>query len=285
MASVVKSRWTTGLPRVCGITVLAIALAGCVHHPQTELAFVQMCDPQIGFGGHDADVARFQQAVQQINALHPKFVVICGDLVNAASEEAYAEFKILKSEFRVPCYCAPGNHDVGNAPTAASLARHRRCMGKDYFAFVERGCEFVVVNSQLWKAPVSGESEKQDRWLNQTLELAARRHRPIFVIDHYPLFVKTADEAEQYYNLPKGKRQELLELFVRCGVVAILSGHTHSTNIKDYEGIQMVASQTTSKNFDKQPFGFRVWYVGTQRPYRTEFVPLRQPDPEGENHK
>ncbi len=133
----------------------------------------------------------------------------------------------------------------------------------------------MVVNSQLWVAPVQGESDKQDTWLTQTLHAAAKRHYPVFVIDHYPLFVKEPGEPDDYYNVPKPKRQELLQLFQQCGVVAVLSGHTHTTNIKEFQGIQMVASQTTSKNFDKQPFGFRLWHVGTQRPFRSEFVPLR----------
>jgi len=261
---------------MAAIASFLAGLAGCAHSPARELTFVQMCDPQLGFGGHDADVARFHQAVRQINGLRPDFVVVCGDLVNGANRDAYAEFNSLKGELQMPCYCAPGNRDVGNAPTVTSLARYRQWMGRDYFSFTEKGCEFVVVNSQLWKAPVPGESERQDIWLKQTLKSSARRQRPIFIIDHYPLFVKKADEDDQYYNLPKGKREELLELFRRCGVVAMLSGHTHTTNIKEYEGIQMVSSQTTSKNFDKQPYGFRVWRVGTQRPYQNEFVPLQQ---------
>ncbi len=261
--------------QLAAFVISATVLAGCVHRPESAFTFVQMCDPQLGFGGYEEDVARLRQAVKQINELHPDFVVICGDLVNGASRKSYADFNALKGGMQMPCYCAPGNHDVGNKASKESLGRYRKWLGKDYYLFIHKGCEFVVVDSQLWVAPVPSESEKQDAWLKQTLQAAAERHAPIFIIDHYPLFIKDPNEPDAYFNVPKAKRQELLELFRQCGVVAVLSGHTHTTNVREFDGIQMVASETTSKNFDREPFGFRLWHVGTQRPYRSEFVPLR----------
>jgi serine/threonine-protein phosphatase CPPED1 len=265
--------------RWLGVTVTFLALAlgfsGCVHRPASSFTFVQLCDPQLGMGGYAEDVARFRQAVKQINDLNPDFVVVCGDLVNAAGPQSFADFSALKATLRMPCYCAPGNHDLGNAPTLQTLQRYRKFIGKDYFAFNHKGCVFVVVDSQLWKAPLPGESEKQDAWLKQTLQAAAKSRRPVFVIDHYPLFEKDPEEAEQYFNLPLPGRRELLALFQQSGVVALLSGHTHKTIIHRFGGIEMVASQTTSTNFDQQPFGLRLWHVGAQPPYRHEFVPLR----------
>jgi 3',5'-cyclic AMP phosphodiesterase CpdA len=132
----------------------------------------------------------------------------------------------------------------------------------------------VVANTSLWKAPVEGESEQHDAWFKQTLQNAAQKHVPVFVVSHYPLFVKKPAETNGYYNLPAEKRKELLKLFEQGGVVVHLAGHTHRTITNDYHGIQIVASQTTSKNFDNQPYGFRLWHVGGRKPYRNEFIPL-----------
>ena len=233
-----------------------------------------MCDPQFGMGGYKEDTERCAQAVRQINELHPDFVVICGDLVNHAEKSSFTDFNKLKSQFALPCYCAPGNHDVGNKPTSELLKQYRDCIGKDYYSFEHNGCAFIVANTQLWKVPLAGESEKHDAWFKKSLAAAAKKKQPIFVVTHFPMFVKEPNEPDSYYNLPIEKRNELLGLFKRCGVVAILAGHTHKTIINDYAGIQMVTSQTTSKNFDKQPFGFRVWHIGASRPYQHEFVPL-----------
>jgi 3',5'-cyclic AMP phosphodiesterase CpdA len=276
-----EQRWEL-LKRICvqlaALMLTVFVLSGCRHQP-TRLGFqsfdfVQMCDPQIGFGEYAADLRRFEQAARQINALRPDLVVVCGDLVNKPDEKSFVDFNAAKARLSVPCYVAPGNHDLGNEPTLQSLEHYRRLVGKDYYAVDHKGCVFVVVNSQLWKTPVAGETEEQDRWLARTLQSAVKKHRRVFIVMHHPLFLKEAEEPDNYFNLPLGKRRELLALFESFGVVAILAGHTHTTATHDYHGIQIVNSETTSQNFDKRPYGFRVWHVAAQRPYQNEFVPL-----------
>ena len=56
-----------------------------------------------------------------------------------------------------------------------------------------------------------------------------------------------------------------MSLFEENNVVAYLSGHTHKTVINKYENIQLVSGETTSKNFDQNPLGFRVWKVTSDR--------------------
>jgi predicted phosphodiesterase len=224
-----------------------------------EFTFVQMCDTQLGMGGYEHDVKTFELAVGQINALTPDFVLICGDLVGKANDKSFADFNRIKSGFKIPCHCAAGNHDIENNPTAASLKNYRKKIGKDYFVLEHKGYTFVIANTQLWKAAVTGESEKHDAWFKAALKSAKEKGRPVVVVTHYPLFVKTPDEKENYYNIEPAKRRELLALFEANGVVAMLAGHTHKLVVNDYKGIQMVNGETTSKNFDKRPLGFRMW--------------------------
>jgi 3',5'-cyclic AMP phosphodiesterase CpdA len=260
------------------ILLAALAAGGCRHQPLGSVAkpfdFVQMCDPQVGFTEYAEDLGRFEAAVKQVNALGPDLVVICGDLVNAPNEKSFADFGAAKRQFRIPCYAAPGNHDVGSPSTPESLERYRRSVGKDYYSVERKGCRFVVANSQLWKTPLAGETEKQDSWLAKTLENATKRQQRVFVVMHHPLFLKRPDELEEYFNLRPEKRKQLLSLFERSGVVAVLAGHTHTTTLQEYHGIQLVTSETTSRNFDKRPYGFRIWHVEAQGPCRNEFVPL-----------
>lgn len=238
--------------------------------------FVQVCDPQLGFGGYEHDLATFRQAVKQINSLSPAFVVICGDLVNAPDDKSFADFNAIKVKLTVPCYCVPGNHDVGGEPTAESLRRYREVIGEDYYTFNHEGYAFLVVNTQLWKASVEGESEKHDTWFRQQLELSSERTKGVFVIAHYPLYLEKPDEKDAYFNLPVEKRGELLTLFEQHGVVAMLAGHTHKTIINDYKGIQLVNGEATSKNFDERPLGFRVWHVADPRPFKHDFVGIEE---------
>ena len=249
-------------------------LGGCAHLTQKEFTFVQMCDPQLGFGDYEADLNRFEQAVEQINALRPDFVVICGDLVHDPAKKSFGDFATARAKLAMTSHCAAGNHDIGNAPTGQTLQVFRESVGKDYYSFEHRGFLFLVLNTQLWKSPLAGETERQEAWLHQTLTAAARKGRPVFVVGHYPPFVKTPEEPDAYFNLPLEKRMELLAAFERSGVVAVLAGHTHTTALNHYHQIQVVNSETTSKNFDQRPFGFRLWRVTPSGHFQHKFVPL-----------
>ena len=236
--------------------------------------FIQMCDTQLGMGGYEHDVKTFELAVEQINAMDPDFVLICGDLVGKANDKSFADFNRIKSGFKIPCHCAAGNHDVGNKPTPASLENYRKKIGKDYFTVEHKGYTFVIANTQLWKAPLEGESEKHDTWFKNALKSAKEKGSPVVVVTHYPLFVKAPDEKENYYNIEPVKRKELLDLFKANGVVAMLAGHTHKLVINDYRGTQMVNGETTSKNFDKRPLGFRKWTAKKEGQLSHEYVEL-----------
>ncbi len=244
--------------------------------PVTEaFTFVQVSDPQLGWGyGYANDVNSLRQAVSHINGLKPDLVVFCGDLVDNFNDASVADFLQIRSELTVLSYCAPGNHDVGNSPTVSRLERYRQALGDDYFSFEHKGYTFVIVNTALWKAPLAGESEKQDTWLRQTLAAASDKNSPVFIVGHHPLFLTSPDEAEEYYNLPPATRGELLTLFETSGVVAILGGHRHQLVINEYKGIQLVNSEATSRNTDGRPLGFRLWYVDSPTSIRHEFRPL-----------
>ncbi len=236
-----------------------------------------MCDPQLGMGGYEHDKASLRQAVLQINELDCDFVVICGDLVHHAGDSSYADFLGLTAELDKPCYMVAGNHDVGNIPNDTTLDYYRETMGKDYYAFDHGGYSFVVTNTQLWKNHIGEESELHKQWFREVMSQANGKQSPVIVIGHHPLFVKHADEKEVYSNLPPAKRQELLDLFTESRVVAYLSGHKHETLLNNYNGIQLVTGESTSKNFDKRPLGFRMWEVDKDTVLH-RFIPLNTVD-------
>ena len=245
----------------CLIIVFLLFSISCNERAQKPFSFVQLCDTQLGMGGYEHDVKSFTLAVKQINELKPDFVVICGDLVHHAADSTYDDFLKIKEGFDMPCYVVAGNHDVGGMPNDTSLSYYRKTIGDDYYEFNHKGYSFIVTNTQLWKVTVGNESERHDSWFKETLENQSSNQHPVFVIGHYPLYIGQPDEGEEYYNFPLNKRQEMLELFLRSNVVAYLSGHTHKLVINNYEDIQLVSGETTSKNFDERPLGFRQWEV------------------------
>src|SRR5665213_337724 len=106
--------------------------------------FAVLSDPQFGMYAKDKNftqgTANLEFVVANLNRLHPRFVVICGDLVNRAGDTAeIAEYKRILRELdpSIPVYSVAGNHDVGNVPTPATLAGFRAAIGQDYYTFSE----------------------------------------------------------------------------------------------------------------------------------------------------
>ncbi len=132
-----------------------------------------------------------------------------------------------------------------------------------------------MLDTNIIRVPVEGETQKQDTWIKETLKAAHDKKSPVFIIGHHPLYTKTPDEAYGNNSFPVEKRKELLDLFENSGVVAVLTAHTHQSVINDYKGIQMVTGETTSRNLDGRPFGFRVWNVSPDS-IKQEFVSLEQ---------
>ena len=120
--------------------------------------FIQMSDPQFGMytkdEGFEHETANFEFAIATANRLKPAFVVITGDLINKAGDAAQAaEYKRISAKLDpdIRLFSVPGNHDVGNEPTAESLARYRERFGQDYYTFRIGDIAGFVLNSNLEK--------------------------------------------------------------------------------------------------------------------------------------
>jgi serine/threonine-protein phosphatase CPPED1 len=255
------------------IALFALCLVSC--NSVKPFTFVQMCDPQLGFGGYAKDSLALAEAVSKINSLHPDFVVVCGDLVHIPGEKSYSDFKTIISGLEMPYYLAPGNHDMGSYsrdPKPDSIDYYRSVIGKDYYSFTYHNYSFVVVNTTLWADPVPGETEKEDSWLKQTLSDLDPRDS-LIVIAHHQLFNDNPQEQDPGAPIDAGKRDELLAMFKSAGLAAYLHGHTHMTSEKEFDGVKYVSGEATSVNLDKRPFGFRIWEV-TDTSLTEEFVPI-----------
>jgi 3',5'-cyclic AMP phosphodiesterase CpdA len=218
-------------------TIAGLALAlGLAGTPAAQ-TFIQMSDPQLGMYTKDADfaheTANFEFAVAAANRLKPAFVVITGDLINdAANAGQAAEYKRIaaKLDTKIRLFNLPGNHDVGNEPTAESLARYRERFGPDYYTFRAGGIAGFVLDSNLEKGAgkVPEEAAKMEAWLAAELTKARQEGaRQLIVFQHIPFFLKEAGEEDQYFNIPRDTRQRYLKLLHEYGVKQVFAGHYH----------------------------------------------------------
>lgn len=263
----------------CCKNVSTFLLACCISisinsyaesNTQRPLTFIQMTDPQLGMTKLAEDVDNFTQAVDLANKTDAEMIIICGDMVNKISPEAYQEFNRIKSGLKKPCYCVPGNHDINNAQ---SVINYRKECGPDYYYREINGYAFVFINSTIIKTPVNPYSKEQENWLNKTLADFKRQNQPVIIVMHHPLFIDKFDEPDAYFNFPRNERERLFNLFKTSGVIAVMHGHTHRTRNVEYDGIMFASCETTSKNFDGKSLGIRIWKIN-DGVMKSEFMPL-----------
>lgn len=121
----------------------------------------------------------------------------------------------------IPLVLVSGNHDIGNTPTSESIDDYCKNWGDDYFSFWVGGVFFIVLNSQLYydcsKCPEL--KHAQDAWLDEQLATAAKQKcKHIIVFQHIPLFLSKPDEDDDYFNVNKPVRQEIMEKLDKAGI-------------------------------------------------------------------
>ncbi|KAM5153187.1 serine/threonine-protein phosphatase CPPED1 [Mantella aurantiaca] len=248
--------------------------------------FIQGADPQLGlmkswaigecdFGGDewDDEIRLTEEAVEAINKLDPKpkFFVLCGDLVHSMpamewkpAQEHDLKAALLKTNHDIPLVFVSGNHDIGNAPTSETIQDFCNNWGDDYFSFWVGGVFFLVLNSQLMldasKCPEL--KENQEKWLADQLAVAQQRKcKQVIIFQHIPLFLQNPDEENNYFNLERSLRQELLQMFHKAGVKAVFSGHYHRNAGGTYKDLDMVVTSAIGCQLGEDEHGLRVVVV------------------------
>ncbi len=246
-------------------------LSGCAvqktgHRNDTYI--VQMTDTQFGFFDENKSFAKetenYGKAVAAVNRLRPDAVFVTGDLVNIPFDGPQVnEYKRISAKIdkSVPFYSLPGNHDVGNEPGPADIARYRSLFGKDYYAVQVDQNLVLVLNSLYLHRPekVHQEARLQKEWLLGELEKSVnKKYKNILVFLHHPMFLKRADEPDGYFNIPIGTRKEYLSIFKKYGVSQIFAGHYHMNSSGSFEGIEMTTTGPVGKPLGDGYSGLRI---------------------------
>lgn len=232
--------------------------------------FIQASDPQFGMYTADRDfvqeTANWEFAIATVNRLHPAFLVVTGDLTNKAGDAAQiAEFKRINARLdkSIHLYNVAGNHDVGNDPTPVTLAAYRAAYGPDYYSFREGSLYGIVLDSSLFKAPekVAEDAAIQEKWLENELAKAQAAGALIVVFQHIPWFLESADEPDQYFNIPTATRRRVLGLLHRYKVRYVFAGHYHRNSFGRDGELEMVTSGPAGMPIGPDPSGMRIGEV------------------------
>ncbi|WP_424579856.1 metallophosphoesterase family protein [Bradyrhizobium sp. USDA 241] len=176
-----------------------------------------------------------------MDAGRPDLVVNTGDVsFDGPSSRDDAEFaKGLHDALPVACRYLPGNHDIGDNPTAIGPApkppvspahRQQFCdiIGEDHWSFDAAGWRFIGLNSLVMNSGLAFEAEQFD-WLAS--ELSHANGRPVALFLHKPLFLNLPEDPEtpetSIRYVPQPARARLIEMFGTIDLRLIASGHVH----------------------------------------------------------
>ena len=183
----------------------------------------------------------FHRVSEHIAATRPDLVVNSGDLsFDGPTSRDDLEFaKTLHDALPVPCRHLPGNHDIGDNPTAVGPAptqpateKERQAylsiIGEDRWRFDEAGWCFIGLNTLIMNTCLESEAEQFD-WLAS--QLTSTGGKPVALFLHKPLFLNTPDDPELAASairyVPQPARRRLMEMFAAVDLRLVASGHVH----------------------------------------------------------
>ena len=193
-----------------------------IEYQPMLLQFAQVSDIHIGKSSQQA--TNLQNAVTQLNGIHPAFVLFTGDLTDSGSISQYDTFKGAISNLNVPSYCVPGDNDIVDGE--GDLQRYRDELGEDYYAFTQQGFQFIGLNDVLY-LPLD---ETQRQWLEGRLQ------------DGIPSMVFAHKSPLDYYNgyAPFADALPLLNLLDTYETAMFMNGHNHEAAEHIFNGTSFI---------------------------------------------
>jgi predicted MPP superfamily phosphohydrolase len=239
-----------------------------VHRRDISWLFQEQTDKGIS---RDGTPVYFEEAIEQVNLIRPDFVILLGDFVRAQHSPGdyqleFEEFFKTMLRFEVPVFTVPGNHDLYvNEVNGAKV--WEETFGPLRYSFDMANCHFTAVNTsdwpfqdrivmekfglfvypRKWQGQVSRASNERDpetfkgqlAWIRDDLEAHAESRLRVVLMHHDPYTPDgegRAWENERFAGAftmgggGKGRRA-LLELFSRCRVDSVFSGHLHCDDV------------------------------------------------------
>lgn len=183
----------------------------------------------------------FHRVAEHISANRPDLVVNSGDVGwdGPSSRDDLEYARGLHAALPVTCRYLPGNHDIGDNPTA--VGKPPSCpttekardafisiFGEDRWNFEAAGWTFIGLNSLVMNTGLPSEAEQMD-WL--AAQLSGANGKPIALFLHKPLFLQTPEDPETSGTairfVPQPVRAQLVAMLGAHDVRLIASGHVH----------------------------------------------------------
>src|SRR5882757_1478171 len=183
----------------------------------------------------------FHRVGEYMDTTRPDLVINSGDVAfDGPTNRDDLEFaKSLHAALAVECRSIPGNHDIGDNPTAVgppptqsvtpeTVQAFLSIFGEDRWRFEAAGWCFIGLNSLIMNTGLAREAEQFD-WLAS--QLSSVDGKPLALFLHKPLYLNAPDDPELAATairyIPQPARARLIEMFAAVDLRLVASGHVH----------------------------------------------------------
>jgi 3',5'-cyclic AMP phosphodiesterase CpdA len=225
-----------------------------------EFRLTQISDTHLSRADRFAQLTEnFHRVSEHIDTTRPDLVINSGDVSwDGPTNRDDLEFaRELHAALPVDCRCLPGNHDIGDNPTAVGAAPSHRANEEDRAVFVEvfgedrwqfeaAGWCFIGLNSLIMNTGIPSETEQHD-WLAS--QLSGANGKPVALFLHKPLFLNTPGDPEEAGTairyVPQPVRGALVDMLGAHDVRLVASGHVHQRRDFTYRHTRHVWAPST----------------------------------------
>lgn len=154
------------------------------------------------------------------------FLISTGDLVDSGSKSEFEEFAEFMSDFTLPFYPVPGNHDDSDGHLTAYL---------EYSGAPARHYSFDhgVVHFSLMDTSSGAASDEELAWLAEDIDATGKPVK--VVVLHHPPF-----DPGGTGHIMGGGKDAFMQLITEKGVQLVLCGHIHSYDDAVRDGVRYI---------------------------------------------
>ena len=188
---------------------------------------------------------------------HIDLILVTGDLSQDGSLVSYERLAQMLSEFSVPYYCLPGNHDDNQV---LSQAFSRQCLQKQV---ILDNWQIVLLDSSV-PLKVHGFLEDSELDFLQSCLDSKAELNTLISLHHHPIDMGCrwidnigVRNADQFMSLIR-EHQDVHQNQIRC----ILWGHVHQEVDVERFGLRMLATPSTCVQFTPKSPEFKVDTLG-----------------------
>lgn len=176
--------------------------------------------------------------------------IVTGDIVQDDSAGGYERFRALLSELHLPVYCLPGNHDVE--------LLMREALSDPPFRYCEslESNGWLIVNVDSCVSGQAGGEVSATELERVETEILSTRAAHVLVCLHHP----PVSMGSQWLDaVGLANAEKFMSVISASGKVRlVLFGHVHQAHESEHDGIRIVGTPSTCRQFAQGSDSFAV---------------------------